>query len=110
MTDLYDLHIPEKTTCPLVVSIPHSGRFVPSNIRVQFKTPYPILANMDWYLDKLYDFLPDLGIPVLQANYSRYVIDLNRELKQPLAGSYSKCVIYTENTFGTPLYNQWCRL
>ncbi|GHF30845.1 N-formylglutamate deformylase [Kordiimonas sediminis] len=38
-----------------------------------------ILADTDWHLQQLYDFLPKIGATVLQANYSRYVIDLNRD-------------------------------
>src|SRR5690349_7553038 len=103
---LYNLHIPEQQSCPLVVSIPHSGRMIPDSIRSQFIMPCPPLANMDWYLDKLYSFLPGLGIPVLQANYSRYIIDLSRDLRPPLLGSYSKAAVYTQNTFGTSLYDE----
>jgi N-formylglutamate deformylase len=104
---LYNLLIPEKTRVPILATIPHSGIYVPSDIRKQFRqNPKPVLTNMDWHLDKLYDFLPELGITVLQAAHSRYVVDLNREAKEPLVGPNSSSVISQYNTQGSPLYAQ----
>jgi N-formylglutamate amidohydrolase len=60
---------------------------------------------MDWHLDKLYDFLPELGIVVLQATHSRYVVDLNREVKDPLLGPNVSSVISQDNTQASPLYD-----
>ena len=101
----YHLRIPNRILYPIIATLPHSGVSVPADIEEHFKYPRPTLANMDWHLDKLYDFLPDLGITVLQATQSRYVIDVNRALKAPLYGSYKTCVVYEENTFGTALYD-----
>jgi N-formylglutamate deformylase len=36
------------------------------------------IADTDFHLPQLYDFLAELGVPVLSATHSRYVIDLNR--------------------------------
>lgn len=36
------------------------------------------LPDTDWRVDDLYDFAADLGATVVKANYSRYVVDLNR--------------------------------
>ena len=36
------------------------------------------LPDTDWRVDELYDFAAGLGATVLKANYSRYVVDLNR--------------------------------
>jgi N-formylglutamate amidohydrolase len=100
----YHLRVPDRILYPVIATIPHSGMSIPEQIQQRFKQPRPYLSNMDWHLDKLYDFLPNLGITVLQATQSRYVIDVNRALKAPLSGSYKTCVVYEENTFGTPLY------
>jgi N-formylglutamate deformylase len=103
---LYDLLVPSKSRVPILATIPHSGTYVPSNISKQFKhNPGPILTNMDWHMDKLYDFLPELGIVVLQATHSRYVVDLNREVKDPLYGPNVSSVISQDNTQGSPLYD-----
>lgn len=103
--ELYQLRMAEGTVQPIIANIPHSGTYIPDSIRQQFKADCPPLANMDWHLDKLYAFLPELGITTLQATHSRYVVDLNRRLREPLSGSYRNAIIYTENTFGTPLYD-----
>ncbi len=42
------------------------------------------LPNQDWQLDKLYDLLPDLGVTVLQAIYSRYIEQYYRPYHQQL--------------------------
>ncbi len=36
------------------------------------------LPDTDWRVDELYDFAAELDATVLKANYSRYVVDLNR--------------------------------
>ena len=103
---LYNLLVPNKSGVPILATIPHSGTYVPPDIKKQFKqNPTPILTNMDWHLDKLYDFLPELGITVLQATHSRYVVDLNREVKEPLFGPNVSSVVSQDNTQGSPLYD-----
>lgn len=101
---VYSLYYPEKPSCPLVLSLPHSGQGIPATMQAILKKPCPPLANMDWHLEKLYAFLPELEIPLLQAHFSRYVIDVNRELKAPFLGNYRAAPIALENTFGTALY------
>lgn len=70
----------------VVVSIPHAGTEVPDEIRRAFRTPaHARLPMTDWHLGRLYDFLPTLGVAVLEARVSRYVADLNRDPEgQPL--------------------------
>ena len=62
------------------------------------------LPNSDWHLDKLYDFLPSLGVTVMQANYNRYVVDLNREAKEPISGNFWSSPIPLQTAFGQPIY------
>ncbi len=73
--DLYRL-IPGTTR--LLVSIPHSGTFLPPDIDSQMTDRARSLPDTDWHVDRLYDFLEDLGATVLVATHSRYVVDLNR--------------------------------
>jgi N-formylglutamate amidohydrolase len=101
----YHLRIPNRILYPIIATLPHSGTCIPDAVAERFRQPRPSLTNMDWHLDKLYAFLPDLGITVLQATQSRYVVDVNRALKTPLSGAYKTCVVYEENTFGRPLYD-----
>ncbi len=103
---LYNLLVPAQIRLPIVANLPHSGTYVPRNIDKQFKRdPRPILTEMDPHLDKLYNFLPELGITVLQATHSRYVVNLNRGLKAPLFGPQTSSVISQENSWKSALYN-----
>lgn len=63
---------------PLLVSIPHAGRFVPEPLLARFNESARTLPDTDWHVDRLYDFAPRLGAHCLIATHSRYVIDLNR--------------------------------
>lgn len=92
-------------TFPVVVSIPHSGTFISESVSTQFINPVPPLSNVDWYLDKLYDFLSQMGVTCLVANNNRYVIDLNRDISKNLVGSYANHAVYTHTTFDKPLYD-----
>ena len=104
---LYDLLVPNRSKVPILATIPHSGTYVPPDIQHRFKqNPRPALTNMDWHLDKLYDFLPESGITVLQATHSRYVVDLNREVKEPVFGPNASSVVSQDNTQGSPLYDK----
>jgi len=104
---LYNLYIPAENTVPVVASIPHSGTYVPSSVRKQYKrNPEPILSPVDWHLDKLYDFLSELGITLIQATHSRYVVNLNRGPDEPLFGPESSCAVPCENAFKNPLYDR----
>ena len=63
---------------PLLVSIPHLGTEIPEDLKPLYDPRALAVEDADWHLDRLYDFLPALGASLLQAQYSRYVIDLNR--------------------------------
>jgi N-formylglutamate deformylase len=103
---LYNLSIPTGVRAPVVASLPHSGTYVPRKIFKRFKKdPSLILYGRDWHLEKLYDFLPELGITVIQATHSRYVVNLNRGLEEPLFGPQDTSVVAYENTLKTRLYD-----
>ncbi len=64
---------------PLIVSIPHTGTFVPDELRARLASDaMRALPMTDWHLHQLYDFLPELGVTVIHATWSRFVADLNR--------------------------------
>ena len=65
-------------TSPLLVSIPHAGTYVPPAIAGCMTRAARTLPDTDWHVDRLYDFLVDIGATVLVATHSRYVVDLNR--------------------------------
>ena len=99
------LHTPQGWTVPIVANLPHSGMIVPDAIAAQFlPAQLEALPNTDWHLDQLYRSLPALGITVLQATHSRYVVDLNRQLQEPIFGNFWSAVIPEQTAFGKPLY------
>jgi N-formylglutamate deformylase len=65
-------------TAPLLVSMPHTGTFVPEWLAPRLSPAARALPDTDWHLERLYDFLDPLGASVLVATHSRYVVDLNR--------------------------------
>lgn len=79
MNSLFKVIAVESAKVPIIVSIPHSGRAFPPELAAHYK---PSLAenpdDTDFFVDDLYDFLPQMGITTIRANYSRWVIDLNR--------------------------------
>jgi N-formylglutamate deformylase len=72
---LFDFH---PGTTPVLMSIPHTGTFIPDDLARRMSDIARITPDTDWHLDRLYDFAADLGLSILTAHYSRYVIDLNR--------------------------------
>jgi formiminoglutamase len=75
----YGLRMPTAPTVPLVVSIPHTGTWLPPEVRDSLASPaMQGLPMTDWHLHLLYDFLPALGATTIHATVSRFVVDLNR--------------------------------
>jgi formiminoglutamase len=65
---------------PILISIPHAGTAFPSSQVSYYQdgiVNHP--EDTDWLVHELYDFAPEIGITVIKANYSRYVVDLNRD-------------------------------
>jgi len=62
----------------LLVSMPHAGTFVPHSVGRCFTDAAALRCDTDWHMPRLYDFLDSLDASVIVANYSRYVIDVNR--------------------------------
>lgn len=70
---------PQHERVPLILSIPHCGTAFPDEIRNELKPDLTLFPDdTDWFVHQLYDFAPNLGITVIHAVYSRWVIDLNR--------------------------------
>ncbi|MGB3299301.1 MAG: N-formylglutamate amidohydrolase [Phormidesmis sp.] len=104
-TDLFTIIRPERKPLPIVANLPHSGLKLPGAIAAQFTPAHSqSLPHSDWHLQPLYSFLPALGITVMQANYSRYVVDLNRALKPPFLGSFWSAVVPEQTAFKQPIY------
>lgn len=64
----------------MLISMPHNGQLIPGCIATTMTNTGHQVPDTDWYMDKLYDFAQGLGISIIKPKYSRYVIDLNRNI------------------------------
>ena len=77
--NLFNVHHANGPTVPIIVSVPHCGTRFPDELKDQYKShliKFP--DDTDWFVDELYSFVTSLGITMITAEYSRWVIDLNR--------------------------------
>lgn len=65
-------------TTPLLISVPHDGREIPDDIATRMSPAGLDIPDTDWHVAELYRFAADIGASMLVANYSRFVVDLNR--------------------------------
>jgi len=101
--NLYDFH-PGST--PLLISIPHAGTEVPEALAQRFTVVGRGLPDTDWYVHSLYEFARGLGASIIKANYSRYVVDLNRSSDSAslYVGNPTSPVCPTETFGGSFIY------
>jgi N-formylglutamate deformylase len=100
---------PTAPPVPIVVSVPHCGVAFPDEIKNEYRAELISAPDdTDWFVDQLYDFVPALGITMIHAVYSRWVIDLNRDpASKPLYtdGRIITGLCPTTDFLGNPLYN-----
>jgi N-formylglutamate amidohydrolase len=78
---------PSRIQTPILISVPHAGLRLPKGFIDRVSHPDILkLEDTDWGVANLLSFVPELGIPLQAALYSRYVVDLNRPLptEEPL--------------------------
>lgn len=68
----------QQGSLPLLISMPHAGTSIPDDIASQMLPVAKEKADTDWHLPSLYNMAAELGASTIAAEYSRYVIDLNR--------------------------------
>lgn len=62
---------------PVILGLPHTGTWLPEEIRARLNERGRVLADTDWHVERLYDgLLP--GATTVRATFHRYVIDANR--------------------------------
>ncbi len=77
---LVNIKHPGKHRVPIVISVPHAGTQFPEELAGLYKKRMrKILDDTDWFVHRLYEFAPAMGITLVKANLSRWVIDLNRD-------------------------------
>ncbi len=91
---------------PLLVSMPHVGTHLPADCARGMTEGALGLPDTDWHVDRLYDFLGELGASILAATHTRYVIDLNRTPDgRPLYAGASNTELCPTTTFDEqPVY------
>ena len=63
---------------PIVLGLPHTGTYLPQDIRTRLNARGLGLSDTDWNIHKLYDGLL-ADATVVRATFHRYVIDANRD-------------------------------
>ncbi|HNP20154.1 MAG TPA: N-formylglutamate amidohydrolase [Fulvivirga sp.] len=112
-TEPFKIITPLAPRVPILISVPHCGVLFPDEIKNDYnqeliKAP----DDTDWFVDQLYDFATEMGITMITAQYSRWVIDINRDPEsKPL---YDDGRIITElcptATFaGEDIYKEGCK-
>lgn len=74
-TPLYEL---TRGKGPLVISMPHSGTWLPPALASRLSLAGRDVPDTDWFIPELYAGAAGLGATVIRATHSRYVVDLNR--------------------------------
>lgn len=103
MSDVFTFHDGDT---PLLISVPHDGWQIPSAI-VQYMTGEARgIPDTDWHVSQLYDFARARGASMLVANFSRYVVDLNRPADDsPMYPDQLASGLCPTRTFaGAPIY------
>jgi N-formylglutamate amidohydrolase len=76
---VFRLQSPAGRKLPVLVSVPHAGLDVPTDVRRELLVDEAVLRNdADLAVDELYADAPQSGATLLVALLSRYVVDLNR--------------------------------
>ncbi|HET6725280.1 MAG TPA: N-formylglutamate amidohydrolase [Gammaproteobacteria bacterium] len=105
----YKVREPTAEEKRVVVSIPHTGTYVPDDIAATFASDaIRALPMTDWHLHHLYDFLPRLGVTTLYATWSRFVADLNRPpTDEPLyPGRFETGIVAQKTFWGDEIYRE----
>lgn len=80
MSDPFHIIEPKGKKVPFVLSVPHCGTEFPPEIIGDY---VPDMAkapdDTDWFVHDLYNFASEMGVTIIHAKYSRWVIDLNRD-------------------------------
>jgi len=85
----------------VVASIPHGSDLLPEPFASQM---LPVEAlRTDSHTAELYSFVTGLGATVVEARYSRYVADPNRDLEAPGFGPFPKGIVASTDGW-RPLY------
>ncbi len=92
-------------TTPLLISVPHAGIQLLPGMEACLSLEAACLPDTDWRVDELYAWARKLGAGLLVANYSRYVVDLNRPADDHSLYENKTTGLFPERTFtGEPVW------
>lgn len=91
---------------PLIVSMPHTGTDIPTDVESKLALPWLARKDADWHIHELYAFASDLGATLVRTRWSRTVIDVNRDPSgvSLYPGQTTTGLCPTETFDGEPLY------
>ncbi|HKP57314.1 MAG TPA: N-formylglutamate deformylase [Polyangiales bacterium] len=69
----------QRGAAPLIVSFPHTGTEIPSDLERRMVSPWLARKDADHWVHLLYDFAAALGATTIRTRLSRSVIDVNRD-------------------------------
>jgi N-formylglutamate deformylase len=64
---------------PLILSMPHPGTGLPAEVAAQLNARGKLVEDTDWHMRRLYGFAERFQPSIVEAQLSRFVIDLNRD-------------------------------
>ncbi len=110
---VYRLFMPETIKAPILISVPHCGTLLTETFTKNAASDYILSTpDTDWFVHELYDFANEIGLPLIHANYSRYIIDLNRQMpgESSLYNDLSRVTELTplRSFSGEPIYKPGC--
>ena len=93
-------------SAPLLVSIPHTGLDIPSDVETDLASLWLARKDTDWWIERLYDFAAGLGATIVHTKISRTMIDVNRDPSGAslYPGQPTTSLCPTETFDGEPLY------
>ncbi len=108
MSNPYYIIEPKGPKVPIILSVPHSGIEIPDEVKDTYlSAQLEKLDDTDWFVHDVYNFVSELGITIIHAKYSRWLIDLNRDPESmPLYndGRIITGLCSTTDFFGKPIY------
>jgi N-formylglutamate deformylase len=96
---------PACAPAPVVACLPHGGRHYPAELQRELAVR-PETLWTDWLTEKLYAFLPDLGITTITTPLSRFVADVNRDPAAGQHGGFWSSVVPARLPHGQPVYRR----
>jgi len=108
MSDPFFIIEPSVKKVPFILSVPHCGTDFPEELTKDYiPSMMESPDDTDWFVHELYNFASELGITIIYAKYSRWVIDLNRDPKSKALYNDGRIITgltTTTDFFGNDIY------